>query len=349
MPPDSASRSGFALLASALGSAPVASMGLGDLLSSRSPGSAFMAILASRTVQDDIINRLDLRKVYHEKYYVNTRRVLSDRTKIEEDRKTGVLTLTVKDRDPERARDLAAAYVDELNRLVVTMDTSQAHRERVFLEGRLQAIKQDMDAATQQLAQFSSRNATMDVQGQATVMLQATARLQGELMAAQAELRGLQAIYSQDNVRVRQAQARVDSLQSELRKLGGSQQTAGGDMDANQVYPSLRELPLLGVTYSDLYRRAMIQETIYEVLTKQYEVAKVEEAKEIPLVKVLDPPEYPEMKSSPRRQLIVLIGTLFSLIVAVGWVFGKEAWRRVGSSHPARAAMHEFLSSIKKR
>lgn len=72
-----------------------------------------MAILASRTVQDDIINRLDLRKVYHEKYYVNTRRVLSDRTKIEEDRKTGVLTLTVKDRDPERARDLAAAYVDD--------------------------------------------------------------------------------------------------------------------------------------------------------------------------------------------------------------------------------------------
>jgi capsule polysaccharide export protein KpsE/RkpR len=349
MPPDSQSRSGFALMAAALGSTPMASMGLGDLMSSRSPGSAFMAILGSRTVQDDLINRFDLRKEYHQKYYVDTRRALTNRTQIEEDRKTGVLTLTVMDRDPGRARDLAAAYVDELNRLVVAMDTSQAHRERVFLEGRLQAVKQDLDAATQQLGQFSSRNATMDMQGQATVMLQATARLQGELMAAQTELHGLQAIYSPDNARVREEQARVDALQGELRKLAGSQQANGGDLDANQIYPSLRELPLLGVTYADLYRRAMIQETIYEVLTKQYEVAKVEEAREIPTVKLLDPPDYPETKTYPRRRLMVMLGTLFTIICAASWILCKEAWQGMDSSHPAKAAVHELLLSIKKR
>ena len=347
MPPDPQARAGYALLASALGGTQAASAsGLSSLVSTRSPNAVFLAILESRTAQDDLINRLDLRKEYRERYYADTRHILSNRTKIDEDRKSGVLTLTVTDGNPGRARDLAAAYVDELNRLVVAIDTSAAHRERVFLEERLKGIKEDLDSASRQLSQFSSRNATMDVQTQARVMLEATAKLQGELIAAQTELRGLQSIYTADNARVRQEQARVNTLQGELRKLDGSQGSDSGDLETGQLYPSLRELPLLGVTYTDLYRRATIQQTIYEILTKQYEVAKVEEAKEIPAVKVLDAPDYPERRSFPKRWLVVLLGTLLTLIGVVAWIVGREAWQRLGAAHPARTAVQEFLQSI---
>jgi uncharacterized protein involved in exopolysaccharide biosynthesis len=348
MPPDPRAQASNALLASAMIGTTAANVsGLNSLVNMRSPNAVFLAILESRTAQDDIINRLDLRKEYDKKLYVDTRRILASCTTIDEDRKSGVLTLKVTDSDPGRARDLATAYVDELNKLVAAMDTSTAHRERVFLEERLKVIKDDLDATTLQLSQFSSRNATMDVQNQSKVMLDATTKLQGELIAAQAELHGMQTIYTADNTRVRQAQARVNTLQSELRKLTGSQGADSGDLEAGQLYPSLKELPLLGVRYTDLYRRAAIQQTIYEILTKQYEVAKVEEAKEIPMVKVLDLPDYPERKSFPKRWLVVMIGTLLSIIGVVAWILVHELWREAGDTHPVKAAILQVLASLR--
>ena len=118
-------------------------------------------------------------------------------------------------------------------------------------------------------------------------------------------------MYSDDNVRVREARARIDELQSQLRKMGGiGGKVDGSDQKSDQLYPSIRELPILGVTYSDLYRQLTMQEAIYETLTKQYELAKVEEAKEIPPIKVLDEPQVPERKSSPHRSVIVLLWRL---------------------------------------
>jgi len=348
MPPDPRAQASNALLASAVSGTTAANVtGLNSLVNLRSPNAVFLAILESRTAQDDIINRLDLRKEYGKKLYVDTRRILASCTTIDEDRKSGVLTLKVTDSDPGRARDLATAYVDELNKLVAAMDTSTAHRERVFLEERLKVIKDDLDATTLQLSQFSSRNATMDVQNQTKVMLDASTKLQGELIAAQAELNGLQTIYTADNTRVRQAQARVNTLQNELHKLTGSQGTDSGDLEAGQLYPSLKELPLLGVRYTDLYRRAAIQQTIYEILTKQYEVAKVEEAKEIPMVKVLDLPDYPERRSFPKRWLVVMIGTLLSMIGVVAWILGRELWRETDDTYPAKAAILQVLASLR--
>jgi uncharacterized protein involved in exopolysaccharide biosynthesis len=348
MPPDPKTQASYTMLASALSGTPAASVsGLNSLVNTRSPNAVFLAILGSRTAQDDVINRLDLRKEYGKKLYVDTRRILAGRTTIDEDRKSGVLTLTVTDRDPGRARDLATAYVDELNKLVAAMDTSAAHRERVFLEERLKVIKEGLDATSLQLSQFSSRNATMDVQNQTKVMLDATAKLHGELIAAQAELHGMQTIYTADNTRVRQAQARMNTLQNELRKLTGSQGAANGDLEAGQLYPSLKALPLLGVTYTDLYRRAAIQQTIYEILTRQYEVAKVEEAKEVPMVKVLDLPDYPERRSFPKRWLVVLLGTLLSMIGVVAWIVVRELWREASDAHPTKAAILQVLASLR--
>src|SRR5437588_6940153 len=141
-------------------------------------------------------------------------------------------------------------------------------------------------------------------------MVEAAATLQGQLIAAESELEGLRQIYSDNNVRVRSVRARIAELKYQLEKIGGKGE--GSDQQQASLYPSIRRLPLLGVTYADLYRRTRVQEAVFESLTKEYELAKVQEVKEIPTVKVLDSPNIPDKKSFPTRRLIMLLGTAFA-------------------------------------
>lgn len=345
MPPDPQAKAQFALMASALGAASPAAAGTGlaGLVNSRSPSAVFLAILQSRTAQDDLINRFDLRKVYWCRRYARARRILQRRTMIDEDKKTGVVSITVSDHSPQRARDLASAYIDELNRLVVLMDSSSAHRERVFLEERLLAVKHDLDSASEELSRFSSQNGTMDVQHQAGVMLEATSRVQGELIAAQSRLRGLQAIYSPENARVREAQATVTNLQLQLEKIGGIHSDGTPDAGTGLPFPSLRQLPVVGLTYTDLYRRVTVQQTVYETLTRQYELAKVEEAKEVPTVNLLDAPDVPERSSFPPRVVIVIAAFLLAFAGACTWLIVIALAAAAPQSYPLVAACLRIL------
>jgi uncharacterized protein involved in exopolysaccharide biosynthesis len=363
MPPDSGADSNLAML-SALAGRTGNLMGsvTGDLLGVKSSGALFIGILRSRTVEDRLVTRFDLRKVYGVTLIGDADRLLDDQTVISEDRKSGILTLTVTDRSPKRAAALAEAYIDELNRLVAELSTSSAHREHVFLEERLQSVKQDLDDAETQLAQFSSKNNTIDIQQQEKAMLEAAATLAGQLIAAQSELQGLRQIYTDDNARVRSLNARVAELRKELDKLTGQPGTSqtgnawsptltAADptpvSSANMPYPSTRNLPLLGVKYADYYRHTKIQETVYELLTEQNELAKVQEAKETPSVKVLDPAVVPERKSFPPRTLIVLLGSLFSLFGGVTWLLARAQWNDIDASDPRKTLALEVAQSMR--
>src|SRR5262249_13526527 len=226
---------------------------------------------------------------------------------------------------------------------------SDAHRERVFLEDRLRAAKQDLDAAALALSRFSSKNAVMDPQGQSRSMMDAAARLQGELIVAETDLKGFQQIYSDDNIKVRTARARIGELQSQLRKLlGPSGPETGGDAS----YPSIRALPMLGYQYSDLYRQAKIQENVFEFLTQQFEMAKIQEAKELPIVRVMDVAIPPERKSGPSRILVVVLSLVGALALAYGWVVRRSAWHELPHDDPRRMlaaeVSHEWKSAIRK-
>jgi uncharacterized protein involved in exopolysaccharide biosynthesis len=326
MPPDQQSLSSTSVL-SALGGVGSIGPSEGGLMSARTPGATFIGILDSQTAQDDIINRFDLRRVYHCKLHVDARKILTGNTNSDEDKKSGIISISVMDRDPSRARDIAEAYVEELNKLVNSLSTSSARREREFLEQRLKSLKNELDASSVELSQFSSRNATLDIQKQGEATVEAAGKLQGELITAQSDLSGLKAMYTEDNIRVRQAQAQVNVLQSQLQKMGGEGEGVdSGDIKAGQLMPSIRKLPLLGVTYADLYRQVTMQESIYETLTKQYELAKVQEAKEIPPIKVLDEPQVPERKTSPHRAIIVVLCTLVTAFAGIAWIIARMLW-----------------------
>jgi uncharacterized protein involved in exopolysaccharide biosynthesis len=182
-------------------------------------------------------------------------------------------------------------------------------------------------------------------------MVQAAATLQGQLIAAESELEGLKQIYTDNNVRVRSVRARMNELKHQLEKLGGKGEDAEVPSDHQQasLYPSIRKLPLLGVAYADLYRRTRVQEAVFESLTKEYELAKVQEVKEIPTVKVLDSPNIPDKKSFPPRMLIMFWGAAFAFTIATAWVFGKEAWDQTDSSDTRKAFAQEVFSTVRAR
>ncbi len=373
MPPDSQGSSGLAMMAAMAGGSGAggASSGGGassllggggssvgglasQLLGTHDPGALWSDMLKSRSVQDHIIDKFDLRKVYGVKYYDAACKKLTKYTDVSVDRKSGVITIVVTDRDKQRAQRIAQAYIDELDRVVALVSTSSARRERIFLDQRIQQVKHNLDEESNKFAQYASNNTVIDVDSQTKAMVEGAAALQGQLIAAQSELDGLEQIYTGNNVRVRSLKARVDELRSELQKMGGAYPVAGATesapaSDSDQLYPSIRKLPLLGVRWLDLYHETKIQETVYALLTQQYEIAKIEEAKEIPSVKVLDSPNWPERKSFPPRLILIFMGLFLSLGGAVVWVLGVESWESMDPLNPRKQLAQEVLSTFLAR
>ena len=378
MPPDTQSSSGLAMMA-AMASKVAGGLGsvAGDLLGMKSSGALFIGVLRSQTAQDRLIQEFGLQKayvLYGKKSMTDARTQLDENTSISEDRKSGIVSISVTDHDPNRATALANGYVDELNSLVAELSTSAAHRERVFLEDRLKLAKHDLDDAGNQLAQFSSKNNTLDMQTEGKAMLDAAGTIAGQMIAAQSELEGLRQIYTDSNPRVRALNARVAELRKQLDRLGGVPEKAAiGDVATRAAskgadppqepaadtlssgkagglpFPTIRNLPLLGAKYADYYRRAKIQETVFGMLTEQYELAKVEEAKETASVRVLDPAQVPEKKSFPPRLLIMFLGTFLVFSMSAVRVLGAEQWRAVNPDDPRKILAKEVMAELASR
>jgi capsule polysaccharide export protein KpsE/RkpR len=353
MPPDTQSGSGMAILAALTGKGGLGLSSMaGDLLGMKSSGALFTDILRSRTVENRLIDRFDLRKVYHDRYWEEARKDLMERTAFYEDRKSGVITITVWDRDPHRAAQLAQAYVEELDRLVAEVSTSSARRERVFIEQRLQTVKQDLDNASRKFSEYASQNTAIDITAQGKATVEAAAKLEGELIVAQSQLQGLEQIYSKDSVRIRSLQATVNELRSQLHMIGGeksdlsSDQNAASKNSSSQEFPSIRQLPLLGVKWADLYRETKIQETVYELLTQQYELAKIQEAKEIPVVKMLDAADVPEKKSYPPRVLVILLSACAFVVIAMAWIVAGSEWKQVSAIDPRKVLVQTVWQAV---
>jgi uncharacterized protein involved in exopolysaccharide biosynthesis len=355
MPPDNQSGGGAAaLLAAASGRGGSGSgsglAGLaGDILGTKNSGALFVGILSSRTVQDRLIEEFDLRREYWDSKMEDARTDLAKHTGVAEDRKSGIISISVWDHNPQKAAAMAGAYVKELDRLVAQVSTSAARRERIFLDDRLHAVKLDLDASAANFSEFASKNTAIDIPAQGKAMVEAAANLQGQLIFAESELQGLQAIYTDQNARVRAVRARVSELRTQLGKMGGEAGTAGALTAKSDpsLYPSIRQLPVLGVTYADLYRRTKIQETVFELLTQQYELAKVQEAKEIPSVKVLDAAVAPTKKSFPPRGAFTAVGAVLFFLGACAWIFANRSYAAIDPQDPRKQLVEEVALTLK--
>ena len=349
MPPEQGGN-GAAMLAALVGKSSASGLAgiAGSLIGAKNNSALFVGLLHSGTISGHLIDKFDLQRVYHKRYRDSTGKRLAHLTKITEDPKNGVITIVVTDEDRERAKDLAQAYLDELNGLVARVNTSSAHREREFIEQRLRAVQEELQRAQLELSEFSSKNTTIDLKEQTRATVDAGAKLEGQLIAGESELSSLRQIYGDQNVRVRAAEARDTILRRELRRANdqNSQGTEGGNLDATHPYPALRELPRLGVRWANLYRTVRIHETVFDLLSEEYETARIDEAKSIPTVGIIDFPSLPERKSGPHRLLIVLIATVLSIVLTAIYLLARRDWMELDGFDPRRQLAAQIKSTI---
>src|SRR5437868_5017555 len=292
-----------------------------------------IAILRSDTVQDELINRFDLRRVYWVSTYDKARQMLSDHTTTQMHLKSGLLSITVSDYDAQRSSAIAQAYVAELNRRIVALNTSSAHQERLFLEERLKLAKLELDHSAKDLGEFSSKNKAVDIEAQVNASIGALARVEWELIGTQSELHAREQIYTSNHIYARTLQARCAELRRQVAHLIGVLPTdAVKSAPREQFLPPIRTLPVLKQRYDDLHRNALMSEALVERLSRVSELVKIEESTESSGLRVIDPAETPEKSSGPPRLIIVVLGAIMSLCFApillppVTYLSGSEQW-----------------------
>lgn len=331
LPPEKQS-SGAMLAALAGGKLPSAMSDLaGSMLGAKDPGALVQNLATSNSVQDALIQKFELQRHYSIRYVVDTRKKLRSRITIKEDRKSGALDIEVTDSDRALARDMANSLVDELDSTLARVSTSSARQERIFLEKRLALAKADLSEAERAFSVFASKNSTLDITEQTKAMVGASADLQAQIIAAESQLEGLRQIYTADNYRVRSIAARIGELKRQMGNISG----ASGATEISG-YPTVKRLPILGTEWADKYRTVKVQQAVFELLTQQLELAKVQEAREIPTIKVVDRAGLPEKKSWPPRGIIIALGILLSLAGSIGYFWLQSWWSELPSEAPVK-------------
>ena len=358
MPPETSGAS-TALLAAIAGRGELGGLGglAGSLLGARTTGPLFVDLLKSATVSNDLIDKFQLQQVYGKRYRIDTAKRLARRTSVIEDKRSGVISITVEDSDPRRAKDLSQAYLDELNLLVTRTNTSSARQERVFIEQRLQGAQADLERAQQDMSEFASTHTAIDMKEQTRATVDAAAKLEGQIIFERSELDSLKQVYGDDNVRIRSSRARLGELQRQLDTISGTSTPLQPEKTATPQnallersaadYPSLRQIPRLAVPYADIYRRVRVQETLFEMLTQQFELARIQEAKDVPVVRVIDLPGIPEKKSFPPRTLFCLLLTASGIICASASILIRHRWQLMDSSDERKLLGIQVATSIR--
>jgi uncharacterized protein involved in exopolysaccharide biosynthesis len=344
LPPE---QSGSSLLSSALGArgGDVSSIGLATMMGLKSSGALFVGILESRSAEDDLIQKFNLQQRYRSSTLEAARKKLRSLSSFTEERKSGIITVRVRDKNRDEARQMCEEYISVLNRLIEQDGNSTARKEREFLERRLVLANADLTQSERDFSQFGSKNKAISIPDQTKATIEAAANLQGQLVAAEADLNGLRQIYSPENPRIRTAEGRVALVRSKLQEMDGTGSKSASVDSGELIGPSLQQLPSLGVTYADLYRKLKLQEAVLGTLSTEYELARVQEARDIPTVRVLDSPNAPERKIAPSRTLIFLGLTFFSTSAGCLWVFLSSRWQALAPLDGKKLLLRTILST----
>jgi uncharacterized protein involved in exopolysaccharide biosynthesis len=321
LPPAQNSSIGAGLLSQLGGVGGMGSLGslaslAGGSLGIKNPADMYVALLTSRTVEDAMINDFGLMKEYDEKRMSDARKALERRTTAVAGTKDGLIRLTVEDHDPKRAADLANGYVDEFRKLSASLAITEAARRRLFFERELQEAKEKLSTAEEALTKTQQTTGVLQIDSQAKALIETAAILRGQVEAKQVQIEGLRSFATEDNPRLVLAKQELAALQAELSRVAGSKQDAGSDINLSKG-----RVTQSGMEYLRRYRDVKYQETVFELLAKEFEVAKLDEAREGSIVQVVDAAVVPDRKSSPHRLLIVLGATVLAFFVAIFWTW----------------------------
>lgn len=304
LPPQPAQSAAASALAS-LGSL----AGLAGSAATRSPAEQFAALLQSTTVAERMIERFDLMRIYNARLRSDARRVLGANTRISVGKKDGLITIESDDHEPKRAAEMANAYVEELRSLVASLALTEAQQRRVFFESQLAGTR-DRLAAAQRALQDSGFNPGA-LKSEPRALAEAYAQLQAQVTAAEIRLQILRRGLADTALEVGQQVATLTALRAQLAR---AERPSNGQREAD---------------YVARFREFKHQEALFEMFSRQHEMARLDEAREAALIQVIDRAAPADRRTSPKRVLTALIATVGTLFMLTLFVLLREAWRRV--------------------
>lgn len=328
MPPQQQSSAASALLGQlgALGGISASSFGI------KNPNETYVSMLKSRTVQDHMIKRFNLQERYRTELQSDTRKALEKNSDIALGRIDGIIAIKVDDRDPKRAADMANAYVEELQNMTQVLAVTEASQRRLFFEKQLQIAKTNLADAETALKGVQEQTGLIQLDAQAEALIMGNAELRAQIAMKEVELGAMQTFATGNNPDVIRTRQQIAGMKSQLTKLEtGSVTTASA--------------PKAGLAYIRKLRDVKYAETIFELLAKQYEMAKVDEARDGSVIQVIDRAVPPDVKSRPGRSLMVIKSAFIAGLLVIMWVFIREN----NQLNPAQRDRLETLKSMLRR
>ena len=309
-----------ALLASSLSSVG-GSSGLGGLggmaalagsdLGLKNPNDRYVGMLRSHIVEDAVIRRFGLQKEYNEKYLSDIRKKFESRAEVDGNAKDGMIHISVTDPDPRRAMEIANGYVNQFRKLSESLAIGEAEHRRAFFEQQLAQAKDNLEKSEEALKQTEQTTGLIQLDSQARALIETVASLRAQIAAHQMMIQAMETYATGQNSQLVQAQKELDSLRAQLAKLGGSQMSDDGLIVPKGL------IPQAGLEYMRKLRDVKYYEAIFEILARQYELARLDEAREGAIVQVVDPATIPDKRSFPKRSLIVLGAFAGSLLISI--------------------------------
>lgn len=333
LPPQQAQSMASAMMGQLSQLAPLLQAAGGKDLGIRNPNDMYVAMLKSRTVADALIERFSLMSVYHKKVREETRRRLEDLTQIVAG-KDGIISVSVDDRSPSRAAEMANAYIDELEKLTRTLAVTDAGKRRIFFEREVKAANDELATAESQLKQTEESTGIIQLDSQAKVMLEAYADLRGQVAAKQVEIQAMRSFATPENPDLIRAQQELAALQTQLSRFERGQ----GNRSPTDL--ALEKVPGAGLEYIRKFREVKYREALFELLAKQYEAARIDEARDASVIQVMDKAVTPEKRSWPKRGLFVLTVTLIALLVGILLAYLTEGLKRTKEDPQFAAKWH---------
>jgi tyrosine-protein kinase Etk/Wzc len=313
-----------AVLASQLGSLGGVAALAGGGLGLKNPNDMFVGMLRSRTVEDAMVQHFELMQEYHKRYLSDARKAFEDRADVDGSGKDGLIRVSVEDRDPDRAAKLANGYVDQFRSLSQHLAITEASQRRLFFEQELEQAKDNLANAEEGLKATEQKTGLIQLDSQARALIESAATLRAQITAREVQIQGMQTYATGENAQLIQAQRELDSLRAQLTKLGGSESDTGGEL----IVPK-GLVPEAGLEYARKLRDVKYNETIFDILARQFELAKLDEAKQGALIQVVDPAIPPDKKSFPKRSLILIGATAVGFFLGILVVFLQAGLHRM--------------------
>ena len=314
--------------------------GAGGAIGVRQPNEMYVSMLKSRTVADRLIDRFKLDQVFDAPFRHDVRLALAGSTKIESGAKDGIITIEYNDTDPKRAAAVANGYVEELHALTQSLAVTEASQRRLFFEKQIKKAKDDLSVAEVALKKTQEQTGFIKLEEQGRAIIEAVAQLRAQIVAREVQLSAMRTFATDQNPEYQRMREELNVLRRELAKTEKATERSEGN-----IFIPTGRVPEAGLEYLRKLREVKYHETLFELLARQFELAKIDEAKESGLVQVLDAAVIPERRTSPRRRLIVMVSVLAGLAIAVATAFCLELIER-GRRDPGQRERWQRLRSM---